>query len=94
MIRIVSTAAVVLAISAMPALAQTTKPDVSQAPSAKNSGAGIPGMTGNKSGPATKSETVGSGGEQHNPTVKQQDPSNIQGLPGNKSGPPARPPSK
>ncbi len=94
MMRIMSTAAVVLALSAMPALAQTTKPDVSQAPSAKNSGAGIPGMPGNKSGPAVKSDTVGSGGEQHNPTVKQQDPSKIQGMPGNKSGPPAKQPSK
>lgn len=94
MMRIASTVVVALAISAMPALAQTTKPDVSDAPSAQNSGAGVPGLPGNKSGPAVKSGTVGSGTEQHNPTVKQQDPSNIKGLPGNKSGPPAKSPSK
>lgn len=43
-----------LALSAPAALAQTTKPDVSGAPSAQNSGAGIAGQPGNKSGPAAK----------------------------------------
>lgn len=33
---------------------QTNKPDVSSAPSAQNSGAGIPGQPGNKNGPAVK----------------------------------------
>lgn len=85
-----------LALSAPAALGQTAKPDVSGAPSAQNSGAGIAGQPGNKSGPAAKpGETVGSGStsNQQNPTVQQQDPSNIKGLPGNKSGPPAKKPN-
>jgi len=57
------------------------------APSAQNSGAGIAGAAGNKNGPAP-GQTVGAASQ--NPTVQQQDPSNIKGLPGNKSGPPAR----
>ncbi|MCK1542382.1 hypothetical protein IVA98_22500 [Bradyrhizobium sp. 160] len=86
-----------LALSAPVALAQTTKPDVSGAPSAQNSGAGIAGQAGNKNGPAAKAgETVGSGStlNQQNPTVQQQDTSNIKGLPGNKSGPPAKKPDQ
>jgi hypothetical protein len=60
------------------ALAQTT--------TAPNSGAGVPGSPGNKSGPAVKP------GER-NPTVSGQDQSKVPGLPGNKSGPaPQKPP--
>ena len=58
------------------------------APSAQNSGAGIAGAAGNKNGPAPGQGTVGAASQ--NPTVQQQDPSNIKGLPGNKSGPPAK----
>jgi hypothetical protein len=60
------------------ALAQTT--------TAPNSGAGVPGSPGGKSGPAVKP------GER-NPTVSGQDQSKVPGLPGNKSGPaPQKPP--
>jgi hypothetical protein len=91
---IVRTAAFALAFSAGAALAQT-KPDVSSAPSAQNSGAGIAGAPGNKNGPAVKpGETVGSTMNQQNPTVQQQDPSNIKGMPGNKNGPPAKQPNR
>jgi uncharacterized membrane protein len=86
-----------LALSATVALAQTTKPDVSGAPSAQNSGAGIAGHPGNKNGPAAKpGETVGtsSNSNEQNATVQQQDTSNIKGLPGNKSGPPAKEPDR
>ena len=83
-----------LALSAPVALAQT-KPDVSGAPSAQNSGAGIAGQPGNKNGPAAKQgETVGTSSSQQDPTVQQQDTSNIKGLPGNKSGPPAKEPDR
>ena len=84
-----SVVALGLALSTPAALAQSTKPDV---PSGQNSGAGIPGKAGSKSGPAVKSGTVGSGSaeKQENPTVRQQDPSKIQGMKGNKSGPPAK----
>ena len=93
---IVSLAALALAATAPAALAQT-KPDVSAAPSAQNSGAGIAGQPGNKNGPAvTPSDTVGSSStmNQQNPTVQQQDTSNIKGLPGNKNGPPAKRPDQ
>jgi hypothetical protein len=58
------------------ALAQTT--------TAPNSGAGVPGLPGNKSGPAMKP-----GGESN----VRPDQSNVPGLPGNKSGPAQQPPS-
>jgi len=56
-------------------------------PSGQNSGAGIPGKPGSKSGPAAKpsSETTGSDMSDHNCAVRQQDPSKIPGQPGNKS---------
>lgn len=94
----IASALVLALILGVPAaLAQTAKPDVSTAPSAQNSGAGIAGQPGNKNGPAAKSgETVGSSStlNQQNPTVQQQDTSNIKGLPGNKSGPPAKQPDR
>lgn len=94
---IISAVALVLTVLPSAVSAQATKPDVSTAPSTQNSGAGIPGQPGNKSGPAVKpGETVGSSSttNQENPTVRMQDPSNIKGLPGNKSGPPAKQPSR
>jgi hypothetical protein len=94
---IVSMFALALAVSASTALAQTQKPDVSSAPSAQNSGAGIAGQPGNKSGPAVKPSrgTIGSTApNQHDPRVQQQDPSNIKGVPGNKSGPSEKQPSR
>jgi hypothetical protein len=71
--------AAITVIGAPAALAQTT--------TAPNSGAGVPGAPGNKSGPAVKP------GE-HNPTVSGQDQSKVPGLPGNKSGPAPQKPSK
>ena len=54
----------------------------------QNSGAGTPGMSGSKSGPAqTQSGTTTPG-----PSATPQDTSGIQGKPGNKSGPSVRPP--
>src|SRR5438105_3238374 len=94
---IMSAIALTLMVLSPAALAQTTQPDVSSAPSAHNSGAGIPGQRGNKSGPAVKpGETVGSSSttEQRNLSVQSQDPSNIKGLPGNKSGPSVKEPKE
>ena len=55
-----------------------------------NSGAGVAGKPGSKSGPAmTKS---GSGSSNQNGTNPDQ--SNVKGMPGNKSGPAVKPPSK
>lgn len=93
----VNTVACALALSAPVVFAQTSKPDVSTAPSSQNSGAGIAGQPGSKSGPAAKSGgTVGTGAgmNQQNPTVQQQDTSKVQGMPGNKSGPAARRPDR
>jgi uncharacterized protein involved in exopolysaccharide biosynthesis len=61
------------------ALAQTTE--------TPNSGAGVQGMPGNKSGPAVKPQTPA--GEQSSGV--SQDQSKVPGLPGNKSGPAQKP---
>jgi len=86
-----ATVSLALAIAVPAVFAQSTKSDA--LPSANSSGAGIPGKPGGKSGASVKSGTVGSGAvtTQENPTVRQQDSSNVQGMPGNKSGPPAKP---
>jgi hypothetical protein len=79
------------------AFAQAQKPDVSGAPSAQSSGAGIASQPGNQSGPAVKPAegTVGQTAPgQQNPTVQQQDSSNVKGMQGNKSGAPAKQPPK
>ena len=55
---------------------------------AQNSGAGKPGLPGNKSGPTqTQSGTTSPG-----TSATPQDTSGIKGMPGNKSGPSVRPP--
>ena len=57
-----------------------------------NSGAGVQGMPGNKSGPATKNS-----GDQSSGTTQSsgtQGTSKVQGMPGNKSGQPAEKPSR
>ncbi|MET4218690.1 hypothetical protein ABIB00_003908 [Bradyrhizobium sp. LB14.3] len=92
--RTVPIIATTLVIATSTAFAQTTKPDVSAAPSAQNSGTGIAGQPGNKNGPAAKpGDTVGSA-TGTNPTVQQQDTSNVKGLPGNKSGPAVKQPDR
>jgi hypothetical protein len=73
----VLSAALVLAGPA--ALAQTT--------GSPNSGAGVQGMPGNKSGPAVKPQTP-AGGQS---SGVSQDQSKVPGLPGNKSGPAEKP---
>jgi hypothetical protein len=90
--RRISVLTLALALTAAPAFAQTqtTRPGVSSEPSAPNSGAGIAGQPGGKSGPAAKpSGTVGSGATTttQNPPAQPQDTSKIQGQPGNQSGP-------
>jgi hypothetical protein len=55
-----------------------------------NSGAGVAGQPGSKSGPAmTKS-----GPHSSNQSGTNPDQSNVKGMPGNKSGPAVNPPSK
>jgi hypothetical protein len=95
MVKFVTTV-VALALATSFAAAQTTSgPSGTTPQSAPNSGAGIPGQPGNKSGPAVKSPstTTGSGmnsGVQTN-DGRTLDTSKIPGQPGNKSGPATRP---
>jgi hypothetical protein len=63
------------------ALAQTT--------GTLNSGAGVSGQPGNKSGPAAKSQN-----QNEQSRGVSQDQSKVPGLPGNKSGPAPQKPSK
>ena len=87
--------AVALLFAMFPAvtIAQTANPNPqgtqSVQPTKPNSGAGIAGQPGNKSGPAAKKpETTGSDANR-----PPQDSSNIPGKPGSKSGPVQRSPS-
>jgi hypothetical protein len=90
--------ALMLSVGTVTAAAQTANPSGTgqvTTPSGQNSGAGIPGKPGGKSGPPVRppSATTGAGassGEQHNDAVRQQDSSKIPGQPGNKSGPAAK----
>jgi hypothetical protein len=82
-----------LAVTSLPALAQTNNaPGVST--SAPNSGAGVSGYPGNKNGPAAKGTVGSSTSTNKNEGVQNQDAAKIQGMPGNKSGPPAKQPSR
>jgi hypothetical protein len=76
----------ILAMVALPALAQTPTP-----PSSQSSGVGIAGQAGGKNGPAPNSSASN---DQRNPATQLQDTSKIQGKPGGKSGPAVKPPSK
>ena len=55
-----------------------------------NSGAGVAGKPGSKSGPAMTKSGPGSS----NQSGTNPDQSNVKGMPGNKSGPAVKPPSK
>ena len=86
-----------LVIAGLPviAIAQTTSPGTqdrqSVTPTSPNSGAGVPGQPGNKSGPAAK--RPGTAGSDVNSGTSTQDTSKVPGKPGGKSGPPARSPT-
>ena len=92
-------AALILAASATSGMAQTATPSGAEQMTGPNSGAGVPGQPGNKSGPAVKSPsgTTGAGaGSSQAPTndvSHPQDASKVPGLPGNKSGPAVKSPS-
>src|SRR4051794_24112564 len=74
-----------------PALAQNAQA-IQQQPTSPNSGAGIPGQPGGKSGPAVKPSTAtGSGVESGG--GRNQDTAKVPGLPGSKSGPAVKSPS-
>jgi hypothetical protein len=78
---------------ASPVLAQSQNgTGQTSVPSAQNSGAGIPGQPGNKSGPAARpSGDMAEQGIGNNATVREQDAAKIPGKPGSKSGPAVTP---
>ena len=81
-------------VMALPALAQSPNTTgQTSVPSAQNSGAGIPGQPGSKSGPAARpsGEMAAQGTDNGNAAVRQQDSAGIPGKPGSKSGPSAKP---
>jgi hypothetical protein len=75
--------AVLVAVLVAPAAFAQSPPDK------PNSGAGVSGLPGNKSGPAHRPN--GMNQDPHKATSPDQ--SNVPGLPGGKSGPAERPPN-
>jgi opacity protein-like surface antigen len=71
------------------ALAAVLMAPAAFAQSNTNSGAGVPGKPGSKSGPAMTKSGTGSAGQSGAAT----DQSKVPGMPGNKSGPAVKPPS-
>jgi hypothetical protein len=87
-------AVAVFATIALPASAQTQNQGGSApvtAPSAQNSGTGIAGQPGGKSGPAARSSGPAAANDQDNRFAQQQDSSKIPGKPGGKSGETVKP---
>ena len=64
-----------------------------QQPTSPNSGAGIPGQPGGKSGPAMKPSTATTGSGVESGGGRNQDAAKVPGLPGSKSGPAVKSPS-
>jgi hypothetical protein len=71
-------------------LATMLASSIAMAQSDTNSGAGVPGKPGSKSGAAMTKSGAGSS----NQSGTNPDQSNVKGMPGNKSGPAVKPPSQ
>jgi hypothetical protein len=87
-----------IALLPAPAFAQTRPSDGQMVqPSSPNSGAGIQGQPGNKSGPAAKESTTGAaaptGSDRGGNPANAPEAAKVPGLPGGKSGPTVRSPS-
>src|SRR5262245_31074442 len=91
---VVGPIALVIAMLPAVAIAQTTNPNPQETqsvqPTRPNSGAGVAGQPGTRTGPPAK-EPATTGFDANRPP---QDASNIPGKPGSKSGPVQRSPSK
>jgi hypothetical protein len=87
--KIMLLAATAVMLAAHPAFAQATNQTTGQAPrgAQPNSGAGVPGLPGGKSGPAVSPSGTAQPEQRTSP-----DQSGVQGLPGTKSGPAVQPP--
>ena len=75
-----------------PALAQNAQ-SIQQQPTSPNSGAGVPGQPGGKSGPAVKPSTATTGSGAESGGGRNQEATKVPGLPGSKSGPAVKSPS-
>jgi hypothetical protein len=75
-----------------PVLAQNAQ-SIQQQPTTPNSGAGIPGLPGSKSGPAVKPPSATTGSGVDSGQGRNQDATKVPGLPGSKSGPAVKQPS-
>jgi hypothetical protein len=83
--------AIALLMSAtLPSYGQNTSGST-PTPTAPNSGAGVQGMPGSKSGPAANS--AGGTTTPQPSSTGGQDPSKVPGMPGSKSGPAAKSPN-
>ena len=74
-----------------PGAAQDTRMPQEQ-PGGPNSGAGISGKPGGKSGPAVKPPNATTGSAVNSDERPNQDAAKVPGLPGSKSGPAVKPP--
>jgi hypothetical protein len=74
-----------------PGAAQDTRMPQEQ-PGGPNSGAGIPGKPGGKSGPAVKPPNETTGSAVSPDEGRNRDVAKVPGLPGSKSGPAVKPP--
>jgi curli biogenesis system outer membrane secretion channel CsgG len=87
-VKKISVVIALLLAGALPVYAQSSSGST-PAPTAPNSGAGVQGMPGNKSGPAVRTDR-----STNQPTgTAGQDASKVPGTPGSKSGPAAKSPN-
>ena len=92
MMRALAILTVLPLVVTTPALSQNAQ-STQQQPTSPNSGAGIPGQPGSKSGPAVKPPSATTGWGVDSGQGGNQDATKVPGLPGSKSGPAVKPPS-
>jgi hypothetical protein len=90
--RALAIIAVLPLVVTTPALSQNAQ-STQQQPTSPNSGAGIPGQPGSKSGPAVKPPSATTSSAVDSSEGRNQDAAKVPGLPGSKSGPAVKPPS-
>ena len=90
--RALAIIAVLPLVVTTPALSQNAQ-STQQQPTSPNSGAGIPGQPGSKSGPAVKPPSATTGSGVDSSEGRNQDAAKVPGLPGSKSGPVVKSPS-
>lgn len=94
-VKTMSAIMLALTITALPAMARTSAPNVS-IPSAQNSGTGIAGLPGDEDGPAALPGAAPGSSAAMRPfslSIREQDTADIKGLPGTEDGSSMKPPS-